>query len=57
MGQVYQCLAIAFGTPPSANSTFTWEYLDVNGKAHALESTPLDFYHSHCSGFKVGSSP
>lgn len=53
MGQVYQCLAIAFGTPPSANSTFTWEYLDVNGKAHALESTPLDFYHSHCSGFKA----
>ncbi|OAV90975.1 hypothetical protein PTTG_07759 [Puccinia triticina 1-1 BBBD Race 1] len=53
MAQVYQCLAIAFGTPPSANSSFTWEYLDVNGKANALVSTPLDFYHNHCSGFKA----
>ncbi|EFP88672.1 bleomycin hydrolase [Puccinia graminis f. sp. tritici CRL 75-36-700-3] len=53
MAKVYQCLAIAFGTPPSATSTFTWEYLDVNGKAHSLTSTPLDFYHNHCSGFKA----
>ena len=53
MAKIYQCLAIAFGTPPSANSTFKWEYLDVNGKANSLVSTPLDFYHHHCSGFKA----
>jgi len=53
MAKVYQCLAIAFGTPPSANSTFTWEYLDADKKAHSLVSTPLEFYHNHCSGFKA----
>lgn len=53
MAKVYHCLAIAFGTPPAANSSFKWEYVDKNGKAHTLVSTPLDFYHNHCVGFKA----
>ncbi|MBW0521761.1 hypothetical protein O181_061476 [Austropuccinia psidii MF-1] len=52
MGQIYQSLVIAFGPPPSPNSSFCWEYNDVNGKANCLTSTPLDFYHKHCAGFK-----
>lgn len=53
MAKIYQCLAIAFGAPPSATSKFTWEYVDVSGKAHSLESTPSEFYHKHCAGFKA----
>ncbi|CAH7688265.1 bleomycin hydrolase [Phakopsora pachyrhizi] len=53
IAQVYKILAIALGSPPSANSTFKWEYNDVNGKAHSLITTPLDFYHKHTAGFKA----
>ncbi|KAH9808253.1 peptidase C1B, bleomycin hydrolase [Melampsora americana] len=53
MAEVYRCLAIALGSPPSPTETFQWDYLDKSGKAHSLVSTPLDFYHKHCAGFQA----
>ncbi|KAH9808252.1 peptidase C1B, bleomycin hydrolase [Melampsora americana] len=53
MAQVYRCLAIALGSPPSPTETFQWDYLDQSGKAHSLVSTPLDFYHNHCAEFQA----
>ncbi|EGG04948.1 uncharacterized protein MELLADRAFT_88407 [Melampsora larici-populina 98AG31] len=53
MSQIYRCLAIALGSPPSPTESFKWDYLDKSGKAHSLVSTPLDFYHKHCAGFQA----
>ncbi|EGG04951.1 bleomycin hydrolase-like protein [Melampsora larici-populina 98AG31] len=53
MAQVYRCLAIALGSPPSPTESFKWDYVDKSGKAHSLVSTPLDFYHKHCAGFQA----
>lgn len=38
-----QVLAIALGTPPKPDETFTWDYLDKDGKYHCIKSTPLEF--------------
>lgn len=53
MASIYRILAITLGAPPAPEAKFVWEYNDASGKAHSLESTPLEFYHKHCAGFKA----
>ncbi|CDZ98249.1 peptidase c1b bleomycin hydrolase [Phaffia rhodozyma] len=43
MQHVFDTMAIALGTPPKPDVTFTWEYNDKDGKYHSLKATPLEF--------------
>lgn len=42
--EIFNILAISLGAPPKPTETFTWEYVDANGKAHSVTTTPLNFY-------------
>lgn len=44
--EIFNILVITLGSPPKANDVFTWEFLDGEGKAHTVTTTPLDFYKS-----------
>lgn len=42
--ELYGVLAISLGTPPKADDSFVWEYVDGDGKPHAVTTTPRGFY-------------
>lgn len=50
--EVYNIIALSLGSPPKPEDLFKWEFLDKNGKYHAYESSPLDFYKTH-TGYDV----
>ncbi|KAH8660877.1 putative cysteine proteinase 1, mitochondrial [Tricladium varicosporioides] len=43
MREIHLILTLTLGPPPSPNTEFTWSYLDKNGSAHELTTTPLEF--------------
>ncbi|KAF4633908.1 hypothetical protein G7Y89_g4198 [Cudoniella acicularis] len=43
MREIHLILTLTLGPPPSPSSKFTWSYLDKNGAAHELTTTPLAF--------------
>lgn len=45
--EIYNIIALSLGTPPKPEDSFTWEFLDKNGKYQHFETSPLDFYKSH----------
>lgn len=44
MKKIYNIISISLGTPPKPTDTFTWEYIDKNGKFGSITTTPLEFY-------------
>ncbi|EGV60124.1 peptidase C1B, bleomycin hydrolase [Yamadazyma tenuis ATCC 10573] len=47
MKHIYNVISICLGTPPKPSDTFTWEFIDKDGKFQALDTTPTDFYKTH----------
>lgn len=43
MREIHLILTLTLGPPPSPTSEFTWNYLDKNGNAHELKTTPVAF--------------
>jgi bleomycin hydrolase len=43
MREIHLILVLTLGPPPSATEKFTWNYLDKNGKACMINTTPLEF--------------
>ena len=43
MREIHLILTLTLGPPPSPSSEFTWSYLDKNGTAHELKTTPVAF--------------
>jgi len=43
MREIHLILTLTLGPPPSATTEFKWNYLDKDGAAHELKTTPLDF--------------
>ncbi|RFU29599.1 hypothetical protein B7463_g6738, partial [Scytalidium lignicola] len=43
MQEIHLILTLTLGPPPSPTQEFTWSYLDKDGKAGTLKTTPLDF--------------
>lgn len=41
--EVHLVLTLTLGPPPDPSTEFKWDYLDKNGEAHVLKTTPLDF--------------
>ncbi|RQM07435.1 hypothetical protein DH86_00002880 [Scytalidium sp. 3C] len=41
--EIHLILTLTLGPPPSPTQEFTWSYLDKNGRASTLKTTPLDF--------------
>ena len=44
--EIHQVLVLTLGPPPAPTEAFTWSYTDAQGKAHKLETSPLDFASS-----------
>ncbi|CZS98274.1 hypothetical protein WAI453_012012 [Rhynchosporium graminicola] len=42
--EIHLILTLTLGPPPAPNAEFTWNYLDKNGAAHELRTTPVAFY-------------
>ncbi|KAL7424424.1 bleomycin hydrolase [Cryptotrichosporon argae] len=55
MAEVYATVAIALGTPPTAETCFKWEYYDKAGKFHVWAGTPREFYAAF--GRRKGMDP
>jgi bleomycin hydrolase len=43
MREVHLILTLTLGPPPSPTSEFAWNYVDKDGKANELKTTPVDF--------------
>ncbi|KAH8816931.1 putative cysteine proteinase 1, mitochondrial [Xylogone sp. PMI_703] len=43
MQEIHLILTLTLGPPPSPTEEFTWSYLDKDGRACTLKTTPLDF--------------
>jgi bleomycin hydrolase len=43
MREIHLILTLTLGPPPSPTTEFTWNYLDKNGNAHELKTTPVAF--------------
>lgn len=43
MREIHLILTLTLGPPPSPTTEFTWNYLDKNGKACELKTTPVEF--------------
>lgn len=43
MEEITLIMTLLLGSPPSPNEDFTWQYLDKDGKAHQLITTPTSF--------------
>jgi len=43
MREIHLILTLTLGPPPSPTSEFVWSYLDKNGNAHELKTTPVAF--------------
>jgi bleomycin hydrolase len=43
MKETHLILTLTLGPPPAPGADFTWNYLDKNGAAQELKSTPVDF--------------
>lgn len=41
--QIHLILTLALGPPPPSDTAFTWQYLDKDGKAQELKTTPIEF--------------
>ncbi|RDL41654.1 putative Cysteine proteinase 1, mitochondrial [Venustampulla echinocandica] len=41
--EIHLILTLTLGPPPAPNDEFTWSYLDKNGAAHQMKTTPLAF--------------
>ncbi|KAK6465333.1 aminopeptidase and bleomycin hydrolase [Scheffersomyces coipomensis] len=44
---IYNIISVALGTPPTADTPFTWEFIDKDGNYKSFETTPLNFYKDH----------
>lgn len=44
--EIFNILVITLGSPPKADEVFTWEFLDGEGHAKTVSTTPVDFYKS-----------
>jgi len=53
MREIHLILTLTLGPPPSPNSDFTWSYLDKNGKACSLTTTPIAFAKELSSALSV----
>jgi len=47
--EVYTVMTATLGVPPRPDETFTYDYYDKDGKAHAWTGTPLQFYKAFAS--------
>lgn len=45
--EIYAIIALALGTPPKPEDSFTWEFSDKAGKHRFFETSPVDFYRTH----------
>ncbi|KUJ09414.1 putative cysteine proteinase 1, mitochondrial [Mollisia scopiformis] len=43
MKEIHLILTLTLGPPPAPTGEFTWNYLDKNGAAHEMKTTPLSF--------------
>jgi bleomycin hydrolase len=43
MKEIHLILTLTLGPPPAPDTEFAWNYLDKNGAAHQLKTTPLAF--------------
>jgi bleomycin hydrolase len=43
MKEIHLVLTLTLGPPPAPGTDFTWNYLDKDGAAHELKTTPLAF--------------
>lgn len=41
--EIHSIVTLLLGPPPGPDETFLWQYKDVNGKAHEVRKTPLEF--------------
>lgn len=57
MKEIHTILTLTLGPPPSTTEEFTWQFVDKNGKAKQVKSTPLAFANEiWSSDFRVTSS-
>lgn len=55
--EIHTILTLTLGPPPSASAPFTWDFVDKNGKARQVKSTPLALAHDiWSSDFRMTSS-
>ncbi|ODV70171.1 peptidase C1B, bleomycin hydrolase [Hyphopichia burtonii NRRL Y-1933] len=45
--EIYNITALSLGTPPKPTDSFTWEFIDKNGKYNYFETNAKDFYANH----------
>jgi bleomycin hydrolase len=57
MQEIMLIMTLALGPPPNPTEEFTWQYLDKDGKARELTTTPIAFAKDiYSSDFRVSSS-
>lgn len=55
--EILSILTLTLGPPPNPREEFTWTYLDKNGKAHELTTTPAAFAKDiYSSDFRITSA-
>ncbi|KAL0937807.1 peptidase C1-like family protein [Colletotrichum truncatum] len=55
--EILSILTLTLGPPPNPREEFTWSYLDRNGKAHELTTTPAAFAKDiYSSEFRITSA-
>lgn len=55
--EIHTILTLTLGPPPSTSEEFTWQFVDKNGRAKEVKSTPLAFANDiWSSDFRVTSS-
>ena len=48
MGEVFNTISIALGSPPKPDEKFLWDYYDKDNKYHKWEGTPREYYDQFC---------
>jgi bleomycin hydrolase len=57
MKEIHTILTLTLGPPPSVDDSFTWEFVDKNGKAKTVRATPKSFADDiYSSNFRITSS-
>lgn len=57
MREIHLILTLTLGPPPSSTDTFEWNFLDANGKARVVRTTPLEFSKDiYSPEFRITSS-
>ncbi|KAK0633171.1 peptidase C1B, bleomycin hydrolase [Immersiella caudata] len=57
MKEIHTILTLTLGPPPSVDDSFTWEFVDKNGKAKTVRATPRAFADDiYSPNFRITSS-